>query len=265
MNPRTIASRLIGLASEAAPREIDGEWLGMAEMDDELLAQEFGVTQRYLVPAKQMLDELQGALADGGWDREIPCVRESDRDRWTFGTAMIIRGTPRAILRGFLQPLRRVPILTRVPDRVALYLMTIDEGEDYLEKETHSGVGWHYHYLDWRRARSDVVLCWDTRWIIPNPQTKPPAQRGLFVEKHAEGGKPFKAKPRLWGPRKRKTMYDVCDADLQKRRIEEYRCAANKSELVYPPGTMLTPHPLSVASSSFKVTTRGRKGKKGRR
>jgi hypothetical protein len=65
----------------------------------------------------------------------------SERDHWTFGTAMIIKGVSRAIHGGFLQPLRRIPILTRVPERVALYLITIDEGEYYLDKE-HGVVGW---------------------------------------------------------------------------------------------------------------------------
>jgi hypothetical protein len=167
----------------------------------------------------------------------------SEQDRWTFGTAMIIRGVPLAIHRGFLQPLRHMPILARVPESIACYLITIDEGEDFLKNEMHSGVGWHYHYLDWRKDRSDVVLCWDTRWAAPEPQTVPPARRGLFVEKHAEAGKPFKAKPWRWDPRKRETMYSVCSADLKKRQIKEYRYAANKSNLVYPPGATLTPHP----------------------
>lgn len=77
----------------------------------------------------------------------------------------------------------------------------------------------------------------------------PPVRRGLFVEKHAEKGKAFKAKPWKWGPKKRETMYQVCAADLQKRQITEYRCAANKSNLVYPPGTKLTPHLTASAKN----------------
>jgi hypothetical protein len=108
------------------------------------------------------------------------------------------------------------------------------------------------------------VLCWDTRWNALNPPPKPPARRGLFVEKHAEKGKPFEAKPWKWSPRKRETMYDVCSADLRNRQIEEYRCATNKSEP--PPGATLTPHPSSTAVAPVKASgTSGRKGKKRRR
>jgi hypothetical protein len=265
MDSRTIALRLIDLAAEAEPIEVEVEGFPLTENEEPIIAQESGMRRRYLAPAEQMLDELQEALSGADWAPEVPDVPMSERDHWTFGTAMIIKGVPRAIHGGFLQPLRLIPILTRVPERVALYLITIDEGEYYLDKE-HGVVGWHYHYLDWRKHRSDVVLCWDTRWNAPNPPPKPPARRGLFVEKHAEKGKPFEAKPWKWGPRKRETMYDVCSADLRNRQIEEYRCAANKSEPVYPPGATLTPHPSSTVVAPVKASgTSGRKGKKRRR
>lgn len=263
MDPRTIARRLIDFAAEVEPAEIEVHGFPQTEFEAQILVGDFDLRRQLLTPAEQMLSELQDALADVGWKPEIADVLKSERGHWTFGTAVTIRGTPRSIYRGFLQPVRRAPILTRVPELVALYLITIDRGEDYLENESHSGVGWHYHYLDWRKDRSDVVLCWDTRWKAPDPQTNPPDRRGLFVEKHAEKGKAFKAKPWKWGPKKRETMHDLCAADLRTRRIEEYRCAANKSELVYPPGATLTPHPSSVAVAAVKAAaTSTRKGKK---
>lgn len=165
---------------------------------------------------------------------------------------MKLRGPSRIVHGGFLDPVSRIPILTRVPARVVLYLITIDRGEDYLQNETHSGVGWHYHYLDWRKRRSDVVLCWDTRWI----STGPPSKRGLFVEKHPDGGKPFKARPGSWSDRKRGTMYAVCEADLKKRRIDEYRCAADKAEAVCPRDAVLTPRASNVASAKGNKSQR---------
>lgn len=264
MDPRAIARRLIDFAAEAEPAEIEVYRFPQTEIETQILVRDFDLRRQFLTPAEQMISELQDALAGIGWNPEIVDVTKSERDHWTFGTSVTFRGTPRSIYRGFLQPVLRVPILTRVPEIVALYLITIDEGEDYLENESHSGVGWHYHYLDWRGDRSDVVLCWDTRWKAPISQTKPPARRGLFVEKHAEKGKAFNARPWKWGPKKRKTMHDVCAADLRMRRIEEYRCAANKSELVYPPDATLTPHPSSVAAAKAAATST-RKGKKRHR
>ena len=243
MDPQAIGRNLIVLAAEAEPIEIEVQDFPLSELDERLLAKELLPLQRPLVAAEQMVGALQEALDHVGWAPEIYYPERTERGDWAFGTAMIIRGAPRDIHRGFLQPVRRVPILTSIPERVALYLITIDDGEDYLDREAHSGVGWHYHYLDSRKLRSDAILCWDTRWNAPHPQRKPPARRGLFVEKHAEKGKAFKAKPWKWGSKKRETMYDVCSADLQKRQIAEYRCAANKSNLVYPPGATLTPRP----------------------
>jgi hypothetical protein len=250
MNPSAAARRLIEFAHEVEPIDIQVRSFPLTEAEERVLAQEFGARHRYSVPAEKMLADLKEALLEADWNADTPVGQDAQPDRWTFGTAMTLRAPSRQIHAGFLDPIRRIPILTRVPEKVVLYLITVGRGEDYLQNEAHSGVGWHYHYLDWRKNRSDVVLCWDTRWKDPVPQTVPLSRRGLFVEKHAEKGKPFRAKPWLWGDRKRETMYEICSADLAKRRIDEYRCAANKAELVYPPGAMLTPHPSNAAPAA---------------
>lgn len=262
MESRAVARRLISLAAEAASIEMEVPRFSLSEIDTQILGAEFELRQQYLAPAEHIIGELQEALAAADWTPKMSDIPKSQRDNWTFGTEITILGVPRVIHRGFLQPLRRIPIRTRVPELVAQYLITIDDGEDYLKNEAHSGVGWHYHYLDWRKDRSDVVLCWDARWTDPCPQTTPPARRGLFVEKHAEKGKPFKAKPWMWGAKKRQTMYNVCSADLQKRPIEEFRCASNNSELVHPPGAKLTPHPSSLVAAVKVTATSSRKGRK---
>src|SRR5687768_5335391 len=105
MDPHTLARHLIDLAAEAEPIEIDVQQFPLAELQDQGFAQEFGVRQRYRAPAEQMVGELQEALASVDWDPDIPNIEKTERDRWTFGTAMTIRGAPRTIHRGFLQPL----------------------------------------------------------------------------------------------------------------------------------------------------------------
>ena len=208
---------------------------------------------------------MQAALASEDWVPETLATPKPERNQWKFGTAMSIRTTPLPIHLGFLQPLRWVPLLPSVPDSVALYLITVDNGVDYLKRENHDVFGWHYHYLNRQKVRSDVVLCWDTRWNAPVPQSMPPARRGLFVEKHAENGKEFIAKPFKWGSKKRNTMYDVCLADLKARQITQYRCAADKSEPVYPLDAKLTPH-SAVSATSLKHAIKGKRKakKKGR-
>ena len=260
MNPEKIARRLVEFAGELEPIEVAVQRFPIERAEEEFLEHEFGLHQRVRSSAEELLRELQDSLDEANWN---PGVTGGTQGDWTFGTAMMLRGPSREIHGGFLDPIRRIPLLRRVPEQVALYLITIDRGEDFLENETHSGVGWHYHYLDWRKRRSDVILCWDTRWTAPSPSSVPPSKRGLFVEKHADGGKPFKAKPWRWGDRKRETMYDVCCADLKKRKISEYRCAADKADPVYPAAAILTPRtPAAISTAS---TGKGRKKGRGKR
>ena len=161
--------------------------------------------------------------------------------------------------------LQREPIIRRLPDRVALFLITLDGGEDYLDLETH-GMGKHYHYLNWREQRSNVILCWDTRWQAPDPQTRPPTLRALFVESHGEKtNADFVARPDLWRAKKRASMYEACVPDLAKSAIEEFKCAANKSQIVYPPGRRLTPHPAAIAAAMAKAAASAKGIKKRRR
>jgi hypothetical protein len=157
-----------------------------------------------------------------------------------------------------------MPMIRQVPDLVARFLISIDGGEEFLDREHHDAVGWHYHYLNWRKDRSNVVLCWDTRWTLPAAETPPPTKRrGLFVEEHGEkSNADFSAKPWLWGPTKRETMYNACSPDLQRWPIGAFRCASNKSDVVYPPSAKLTPHHSAVAA---KGTHKPNKARRARR
>ncbi|BCH19596.1 hypothetical protein [Mesorhizobium sp. L-2-11] len=200
--------------------------------------------------ARELVQQLNEALTDANWNPKQPINEAFSDEEWTFGTAETIRAPIREIHGGFLEPTRRVPLVAQLPQQVVYFLITIEEGSDYLERETH-GMGWHYHYLDWKERRSNVVLSWDTRWTNLVPQTKPPQTRGLFVEEHGEKtNADFTAKPWLWGLNKRKTMYEACSPDLVTWPIESFKCAANKSEVVYPLTSSLTPHPSSVTGLS---------------
>lgn len=257
VDPFEIARRLFIFAGRVQTDELEVLNLPKSESEQEVFRQEFGVEERYAGPAQEMIERLQGALDDRHWDADVSEIPRSKRDQWTFGTAITFRGTPKPILRGFLQPLQREPLIRRLPDRVALFLITLDGGEDYLDRESH-GMGKHYHYLNWREERSNVILCWDTRWQAPDPQTRPPTLRALFVESHGEkSNADFVARPELWGVRKRASMHAACLPDLVKWPIEEFRCAANKSEIVHPLGRKLTPHPTAVAAGVAKAARRG--------
>jgi hypothetical protein len=265
MDPVDISKRLIAFAGEAEWDHIEVEGVPLTDHDEGMWLHEFGLQERYRVPAQTMIEALRGALAETDWEPNLSDISPAERDRWSFGEALTLRGFEREILRGLLVPQRKVPILRRVPDDVALFLLTIDDGEDYLKRETH-GMGWHYHYHNWRKDRSNVILSWDTRWSEPNPQTKPPTQRALFVEPHGEkNNADFEAKPWLWGEKKRKSIYEACVPDLSRWPIGEFKCAADKSEVVHPPGRTLTPHPAGIAAAIQKASASARTIKKRRR
>jgi hypothetical protein len=265
MDPFDIARRLLEFAARVEAMELTVSVLPVSQDEQVALRQEFGVADRYAGPAEEMIGSLQEALEDSGWNPDVSGIPQTERDRWTFGTAITLRGAPNPILRGFVQPLQREPILRRVPDRVALYLITLDGGEDYLARESH-GMGKHYHYLNWRKERSNVILSWDTRWKEPNPQTKPPMLRALFVEAHGERSNAgFVARPDLWGVKKRATMHEACVPDLAKWPITEFKCAANKSEAVFPLGRTLTPHPDAIVAAVAKAAASAKKIKNRRR
>jgi hypothetical protein len=168
----------------------------------------------------------------------------------------------RKIVRGFVQPVRYLPLVERVPDRVALYLRFIlPGGEDGIEREEHGGVRWHFHYIDARHRRSDVILSFDTRWKIVERAKGLDRLRPLFVERHAEGKAKFTAHPGRWETEKRTSIYKVCSRDLHKG-IEHFRSAKNGSDAVWPRNSTLTPHPFSLPN--IGTTTRRGKTKKRR-
>lgn len=215
-DPSHIGRRLIQFAARVGVEEILFPDLPKSYHEQDVLLHEFGVANRCFSPAEEMIVSLEKALENFGWDPDVSGIPLAERDRWTFGTAITFRTLPKPILRGFVQPLRREPLLRGIPDRVALYIITLDGGNDYLERETH-GMGWHYHYLNRHQERSNVILSWDTRWKEPCPQTKPPTLRALFVEPHGEKSNScFVARTSLWGYKKRASIHDACLPDLTK-------------------------------------------------
>jgi hypothetical protein len=194
--------------------------------------------------------ELETVLRSNNWQPDRSGLPFPDAGRWTLGSVEQ-RAPIRQIHRGYLEPIRRFAVLERVPDLVVAFLARIPGWDDYVKRENHPGVGWHYHYLPDPGRRSDVLLAWDIRWQAPTvlPANRPPPRRPFFGEKHGEGKADVHAKPWLWGDKKKESMYRVCAPDLEKWKIHEFRCASNYAELVWPPGAVLTPMPVSASSN----------------
>lgn len=245
--------RLIGVLREAirSIRALAAEHLGFPVGPDEELTLDhrsivFCLAANFEAVAALVRD-LDRFLEENGFEGEGAPL--DDGGVWSLGTCDL-RFNHRAIYKGFLEPIFRKPIVDELPDRVLKALISIGE-DDILWRERGGGVGWHYHYMNAARQRSDVLLAWDTRAKIGH------GSRGIFSERHAERGKEFIARPDLWRNRKRESIHTACRHDLDKWALSDFRNASNKADVVWPLNATLTPHLPAVSSGSIKTKSKG--------
>lgn len=191
--------------------------------------------------ATRLVGELNAILTHDNWRPDQNRLLLPEVGQWNLGS-LEQRAPIRKIHLGYLEPVRRFPVVERVPEPVVAFLAKIPGWNDYVKREYHPGVGWHYHYLSDPGKRSDVLLAWDTRWQasanLSEKTPRPP--HPFFGEKHGEGKADFSAKPWLWGDKKKESMHGICAPDLQRWPIHEFRCASNHAEPVWPTRAKLT-------------------------
>ena len=192
---------------------------------------------RGLVPIVGTVDALDQALEEAGFDAEPPSL--GGRDFFSLGAVTLV-GKPRWIHTGYVQPMLRLPMVTRLPDRVIAFLTQMPGDDEWVEGENHCNLGYHYHYLNAKKERSDVALCWDTRAARQTPHP-------LFQEKHGESHSRFPGRPELWGKTKRQSFHDACAKDLNRWTLDKFRMACDKAGPVWPLGAVLTAKPAQKA------------------
>lgn len=220
----------------------DGEWLDLPEEVPTM-----GPVREH---ATRLVDKIERALQEENWQPDKTFDASQYAGSWTLGWVEQ-RAPARRIHRGYLQPVRIFPIVERVPKLVLAFLAKIPGWSDYVKRENHPGVGWHYHYLTDPKTRSDALLAWDTRW--QRPTGGPNALQPLFGEKHGEGKADVHAKPWLWGDKKKRSMYEVCARDLLKWKIDAFRCASLHADPVWPTTGTVTPMPAIPSGSSLSA------------
>ena len=185
-----------------------------------------------------LLSKLHSCLPDVPIDSET--CREFKSGDWSIGSEYRAWKKPRKILRGYIVPVRNVPIRASVSLRVFAFI-TINDGT-LLEAHSHHGI--HYHYCLADKQHTTTILCWDTRWT--SVSSSPREVRAIFHELHGEGAKSLQARPDRWKEEKRKSIWDKCAPDLKRSEIGNFRCASNDSSPVWPATAKLTPHPSSL-------------------
>ena len=249
MDARRIARELLDLTRAVSENDRAYELEVWGESDWSPLPPEDAQQHNMSRQAGRMVDALARTLKAEGWapdglENTAPRAlgRWSERAQPRTLRVYVEWWPERSSIGGYLAPLRHHPLVARVPAPVVLYLIReLPDGEDALEREKHgvgNGMGWHYHYLDRWRRRSDVILSWDTRWADSDPN----ALRPLFVEPHAEGKAEFPARTHRWQDPRRRAMHALCSLDLD-RPMSQFRPASNDADPVWPRGMRMTPPP----------------------
>nr|WP_323777089.1 hypothetical protein [Amylibacter sp.] len=198
-------------------------------------------TKEYLVHG---VKEFVSGLPEFEIDEEIE--HEFDNAEWSLGREFKVM-EPREIVGGFLMPVLDVPVIRKVSLEVFAFL-TISGCKDLLDRHLQQGI--HYHYALADKSHTTTMICWDQRWVSPLKGDQ--QMRPLFHELHAQGAKSKRARPEIWGDRKRKSIRKACEPDLRKWPINAFRCASNGSSAVWPIGATLTPKLLQHVKSRSK-------------
>ena len=182
---------------------------------------------------KPIMDELSANLKE--IDDLIPTDFAADipsdftlgkSEVFCFGTVQkLLEQKP--ILRGLAEAVETVPVGSTQSQKLAFYLISIPGLKEKLCRENHDHFGYHYHYLDKDKRRSDTVLTFGKPQIGTKGFT-------LFFEKHAIKKAGFPAKMDLWGEKKRISTYETCVPDLNKRLLSEFKRPSVNASPLWP-------------------------------
>jgi hypothetical protein len=213
------------------------------------LAEEFEAKDPTLRRVQSAIEELDALLE--GMSFDVSSTQLEEGEFWSLGS-IDVHHKLRPIHAGFVEPMLRLPINEPLPERVVAFLLQIPGDGDLLKREHHDHFGWHYHYLDYKKRRSNIILCWDTRATLSGAQPLRP----IFWETHAEGTRDFAARPDRWGSNKRSSMHGACSCDLGKWPLNEFKTPGQKAVAVWPPNAVLTAAPVTARQFPAKRVPR---------
>ncbi len=132
---------------------------------------------------------------------------------------------------GFVDRYLVYPASPPLSDLLLKLLAKIPGIDDLLISENHDVFGWHYHYCDRDKRRSDTIMSFDRRRMTASWTT---ATVPLCWEPHAINKAKFKAKPWKWGDTKRSSIYTACARDLAVRPPLFFKPPSKEAKDVWP-------------------------------
>lgn len=203
-------------------------YAGREGFTSEALEDEFGELLREI---DDSIGTLQGAIENDDLDlrprrQGFPGFQDN---LWSLG-AEEFYGQLVPFLRGNLQPIRRVVVAPALPENVVFLFLAIPGLRETLTRENHGHWGYHYHYLDAKKRRSDTLLTFDRKLKV---QGCGQTDKIVTWEKHSEASH-FKARAATWGDKKRQSVYEACVGDSTKRNLNDFKKPGKDAEALWP-------------------------------
>lgn len=206
------------IADELAPSLGDESW-ALLELDHEL--------RRVIHGLNRVLDarpDLKGQA-----DRAMPPGRPPQ----VFAPIRVFAGR-KTIHLGSVDRYFVFPTLPPPTTTLAYALNKIAGTDDLLVREQHDVFGWHYHYCDRHKRRSDVLMSFDRKRLEPGKAWEVQKLVPLCWELHGVNKAQFNAKPWNWKDRKRESIYAACFPDLAIQPPLTYKPPSKEAQDVWP-------------------------------
>lgn len=173
-----------------------------------------------------LVDGLNDALGDQDTGRPVPPL--------TVMAGRVFAGR-KPILRGVVDRYFVYPVSPPLSSALFYRVTALPGLDDVLVREQHDVFGWHYHYCDQRKRRSDTLLSFD-RKRTPKPASANPTQVQvpLCWESHGVNKAKFRARPERWVDAKRQTIYTACTPDLAITPPLTFKPPSKEAQDVWP-------------------------------
>jgi hypothetical protein len=183
-----------------------------------------------------------GRLFDREAEVAIELVRELDRRLESIGRPAVEEMAARLpsddrhierLLTTYVQVGNDIPawrtslrLMAKLVNRIStpnvVFFLRVAGYDDIIIKENH-GSGYHFHYCDKKKRRSDTILTFDDS-----------KQKILFYEGHGVEKSTFYARPGQWGLQKKKSVYDACMPVWIKMNGDNFKIPGSNATILYP-------------------------------